>query len=603
MNLFKYLVAAAVLLPAAHALAQSWCSNNTVPIQMSAGASAVASIYPSTITVADAPASITELSIAINGLSHTYPDDVEMLLVGPGGQKMVIQSDTGGNPDVSGVSYVLSDAAAGPLPDSTEIVVGTYKPADFVGDGNYYLPAPAGPYNLPAPMGAATFAAVFGGTNPNGTWSLYVQDDSNSDGGQLASWCLRLGAPLKISEFRLRGPNPNSTSNEFIEIHNDSPTPTLVSSPASAGFAIAASDGLTRCVIPNGTLIPAGGHYLCTNSIGYSLGGYPAGTGGTVASGNATYTTEIPDNTGIALFNTSNPALFNPSTRLDAVGSASEMNTLYKEGTGYPTLSPLLMDYSYHRDLCGKRGNVSASGPCVDRGFARDTNNNAQDFVFVDANGTSAGAGQRLGAPAPQNLNSPVSGSLRIPTRGIDTCSDRLAGQNLFRNPTSLPQLNSLFGQIDIRRTITNNTGVPITRLRYRIAEISTFPAPAGYADLRAITSDNTTVIVDRPPCGSGNSAITAYGTTLEQPPSQLNGGAFNSTFNIPLATELAPGASIDVNFRFGVQQTGEYKVDLVPESLPLGASRLDVMHIEGCANVPNDGPCADVIFRHGSEP
>ena len=37
-----------------------------------------------------------------------------------------------------------------------------------------------------------------------------------------------------------------------------------------------------------------------------------------------------------------------------------------------------------------------------------DTNNNATDFYFVDTNGTSAGAGQRLGAPGPENLASPI---------------------------------------------------------------------------------------------------------------------------------------------------------------------------------------------------
>lgn len=603
MKCFNYLIAAALLLAGAPVLAQSWCSNATQPIQLNAGPVAVATQYPSTIVVANAAASITELSIAINGLSHTYPDDVEMLLVGPGGQKMVIQSDAGGNPDVYGVSYVLSDVGAGPLSDGSGIVVGTYKPTNYSVDGDFSLPAPAGPYGDPAPVGSATFASVFNGTNPNGTWSLYIQDDSAGDGGQIASWCLRLGAPLKISEFRLRGPNPNSASNEFIEIHNDSPTPTLVSSPGSVGFAVAASDGLARCVIPNGTLIPAGGHYLCTNSVGYSLGGYPAGTGGAVSSGNATYTTEIPDNAGIALFNTANAAQFSLATRLDAAGSSSESNPLYKEGTGYPALAVLLIDYSFHRDPCGKRGDVSMPGPCVDRGFARDTNNNAQDFVFVDTNGTSAGAGQRVSAPAPQNLSSPLNGSFRITTSPIDSCTDRMSGQNIFRNPTPLPQVNSPAGQLNIRRTITNNSGVPITRLRYRIIDLSTFPAPAGYADLRAISSENTTVIVDRPPCGSGNSSVTAYGTTLEQPPQQLNGGGINSSFTIPLAADLAPGASIDVNFRFGVHQTGEYKIGLVPESLPLGSGRMDVMHFEGCANLPNEGPCGDLIFRYGVEP
>src|SRR5207249_1140568 len=87
-------------------------------------------------------------------------------------------------------------------------------------------------------------------------------------------------------------------------------------------------------VIPNGTVIPAHGHYLGVNSVGYSLAAYPAGNG-TSATGDATYTTDIPDNAGIALFKSATPANFTLANRLDAVGATSEANTLYKEGTGY----------------------------------------------------------------------------------------------------------------------------------------------------------------------------------------------------------------------------------------------------------------------------
>ena len=37
-------------------------------------------------------------------------------------------------------------------------------------------------------------------------------------------------------------------------------------------------------------------------------------------------------------------------------------------------------------------------GPCT-ISTPKDTDNNAVDFYFVDTNGTSAGAGQRLGSP------------------------------------------------------------------------------------------------------------------------------------------------------------------------------------------------------------
>ena len=141
------------------------------------------------------------------------------------------------------------------------------------------------------------------------------------------------GSPLLISEFRMRG--PNGANDEFVEIYNNSDTAhTVATTDGSSGYALVASDGVARFVIPNGTVIPARGHYLGVNTIAYSLGAYPAGNG-TTASGDATFTTNINDNSGIALFNTSNPANFTLANRFDAVGASSEPNTLYREGTGF----------------------------------------------------------------------------------------------------------------------------------------------------------------------------------------------------------------------------------------------------------------------------
>src|SRR5262245_20665133 len=105
---------------------------------------------------------------------------------------------------------------------------------------------------------------------------------------------------LVISEFRVRG--PNGMNDEFIEIYNASGADHTVQAASGSGYGIAASNGVTRCSIPNGTVIPNRGHYLCVNSVGYSLASYPAGNG-TTATGDATYTTDIPDNAGIAIFN------------------------------------------------------------------------------------------------------------------------------------------------------------------------------------------------------------------------------------------------------------------------------------------------------------
>jgi hypothetical protein len=374
-------------------------------------------------------------------------------------------------------------------------------------------------------------------------------------------------AQLIISEFRVRG--PNGANDEFIELYNNSGADHTVAG-GGTGYGVAASDGTARCVIPNGTVIPNRGHYLCVNSVGYSLASYPAGNG-TTATGDATYTTDIPDNAGIAIFNTSVGANFTLANRLDAVGSTSEANTLYKEGTGYPALTPFSIDYSWLRDECGKGGAVNLLGACT-ISTPKDTNNNAVDFYFVDTNGTSAGGGQRLGAPGPQNLSSPIQRNASVAVDLLDTCAASAAVPNRVRDFTSDPANNSTFGTLDIRRTFVNNTGGNVTRLRYRIIDLDTFPAASGFADLRPRTSTAVVVTVDRPPCGSGTSNVTVQGTTLEQPPSQPNGSGFNgsvSSGTVTLATPLANGAGLDVRFLLGIQQTGNFRFYVNIEILP----------------------------------
>ena len=384
--------------------------------------------------------------------------------------------------------------------------------------------------------------------------------------------------PLVISEFRVRG--PNGANDEFVEITNVGSTDHTVAG-GGTGYAVAASNGVARCVIPNGTVVPAFGSYLCVNSVGYSLASYPAGNG-TTATGDATYTTDIPDNAGIALFNTSIAADFTVANRLDAVGSTAEANTLYKEGTGYPALTPFSINYSFYRNL----STASITSNSLDTetpGVPEDTDNNAADLVFVDTNGTSAGAGQRLGAPGPSNLSSPTTNG-KLDVGLLDPCVGALSPPNAVRDFTSDPANNSTFGTVDLRRTITNNTGGTVTRLRLRVDDVRTFPAPSGIADMRPRTSTAVVVTVDRAPCGSGTSNVTVAGTTLEQPPSQPNGGGFNSSLSvgtITLATPLANGASVDVRILTGLQQTGLGSIRVTAEALT-----------SGDRSVPDRGTC-----------
>ncbi len=382
---------------------------------------------------------------------------------------------------------------------------------------------------------------------------------------------------LIISEFRVRG--PNGANDEFVEIYNDSGADHTVASISGTGYAVAASDGIVRCSLPNGTVIPARGHFLCANSVGYSLASYPSGNG-TTATGDSTYTTDIPDNAGIALFNNNTGGgSFSLANRFDAVGSTSEANTLYKEGTGYPALTPFSIDYAFVRDECGKSGSITTLGTCP-ISTPKDTDNNATDFIFVDTNGTSAGAGQRLGAPGPQNLSSPIQRNSTITENLLDATVTRSSPPNRVRDFTSDPANNSTFGTLSIRRRFVNSTGAAVTRLRFRVIDLTTFPAPSGIADLRPRTSSAVVVagINDTVTCAATGApatppcTATVQGTTLEQPPSQPNGGGFNSTLSagtVTLGTPLANGASINVQFLVGIQQTGNFRIYVNMEALP----------------------------------
>ena len=147
--------------------------------------SGIASPYPSSVTFECVPGLLKHIAVTLDGLSHSSPDDIDVLLVGPGGQTMKLMSDCGGftSQKLTNVVLTFTDTATTPLPDSTRISSGVYRPTNY-GDGDAFLP-PA-----PSTVPAADFSP-FLATNPNGTWSLYVVDDQGGDSGSIArGWSL-----------------------------------------------------------------------------------------------------------------------------------------------------------------------------------------------------------------------------------------------------------------------------------------------------------------------------------------------------------------------------------------------------------------------------
>jgi subtilisin-like proprotein convertase family protein len=567
-----------------------------------------ASLYPSNITVAGEVGVIQRVSVTINGFSHAFPADVDFLLVSPSGRKTVLMSDFGaGSPGVSGINVTLDDYADRPVPSTVTgntgvpFVTGSYRPANSGTTDVFPAAAPAAPYTYTL--------SSFNGDSPNGTWNLYIIDDANLDGGTISGgWTItfdtRPPAPtagqILISEFRTRGegttpPGSDGSADEFIEIYNNTDSSITIidalpgadpTSPTGAGWRFAGAQGATETtflVLPQ-TLSTAGplalpprGYFLISTQPTtpspagntYSLATYPTGTGIT-ASGAANVSVNpasatvgfLPDDIGLAVFST---AAALPANRLDSVGYSSVTNANYKEGTGLSPAAGITAagQHSWNRKLTSGR--------------PQDTNNNAADFVLVEpSGGTFNGIAATLGAPGPQRgptatayttTSAPIEHNSNIAVAVIDPMQTASVAPNRVRDLT--PVTNGANGTLKIRRMFTNNTGLPVVALRYRIIDITTLVGGAipfaGQADVRALNSPTQNITL------TDTTSVTSQALTLQTPPAQANGGGLNSSLAEGIITTTAPlanGASTFVEFNLGVQTTGNFRFFVTIEAL-----------------------------------
>lgn len=129
---------------------------------------------------------ILDANVTLKNFSHTYPEDVEVMLSHRGVNRTVM-SDVGGSFDALNITLKLDDEAALPLPDEAQLTGGTFKPTNIGSIDTF--PAPA-----PAQSGLAALSG-FDRMNPNGPWQLWVTDDTGPDGGQFAGgWSITIKA-------------------------------------------------------------------------------------------------------------------------------------------------------------------------------------------------------------------------------------------------------------------------------------------------------------------------------------------------------------------------------------------------------------------------
>ena len=141
------------------------------------GSSGPANPYPAAVDVSGSPGVITDLDVSIDGIWHQRSNDLDLLLVGPQGQRVVLMSDACGTFTVEGVTWTWDDEALGAMFDDTlGCGSGLYRPSDYGQSGDSWpAPAPGGPY--------ADTLSAFDLTDPNGQWRLYVNDDTDDKTG------------------------------------------------------------------------------------------------------------------------------------------------------------------------------------------------------------------------------------------------------------------------------------------------------------------------------------------------------------------------------------------------------------------------------------
>jgi subtilisin-like proprotein convertase family protein len=229
----------------------SFSNTNAVIINDSNTPPTIATPYPSTLSVTGfAGQVITDVTVTLRNLNHTFPSDVDMLLIGPTGQMCLLMAEVGGSEPFAVTNLTLSlNDSANPLPIEDPLFPGTYRPTARFTPLLFDFPAPV----PPGSSNAVPSLSVFDGTDPTGTWQLFVVDDASGDDGVLSGgWTLTLNisVPLQVKQL---------------------PSKVVISWPASApGLTLQTSPLLTNLTSwTNVPIVPSfdSGKWVVTNAV------------------------------------------------------------------------------------------------------------------------------------------------------------------------------------------------------------------------------------------------------------------------------------------------------------------------------------------------
>jgi len=271
--------------------------------------------YPSPIEVTGLTGTITDVNVTLRGLTHDGPADLDVMLEAPDGKTTMLMSDacgptSGANPITTPIDLTFDQSATATLPADSQCTTGTYKPVDDDDDPNIIV-VPADSFPEPAPASATTAdLSVFNGSEPNGTWNLWVVDDwptdEGAESGQFAGgWSLHI----------LTTTSPTTTSTTTADTTTSTTPDATTTSTTPGATTTSTTPGATTTTLDDG-------------------GGSGGGTTTTTIAGGTTTTTPAGDTTPVA----------GPTLALSQT-TVSPGDTVVVTGNGFPPNTPVQINF------------------------------------------------------------------------------------------------------------------------------------------------------------------------------------------------------------------------------------------------------------------
>jgi subtilisin-like proprotein convertase family protein len=243
------IAALALFAGVATANAATYSNSNAVTIPGFASATP----YPAAISVTGLTGTVTDVDVRLNDVTHGMLDDVAVALQAPSGQSMMLM-DGAGSAGVSHVTLTIDDEAAAQFNSSGSPATGSYRPAQFYSNDSFPAPGPGAGYCNPGPVsgGSCTLSSAFDGSNPIGTWRLFVIDTLGTSSGTIAGgWSL---------DIQTNGPADFDAPQTAID---SGPTGTIDTSSATFTFSASEQAGFD-CKLDGGAYSPCGSPAIYT---------------------------------------------------------------------------------------------------------------------------------------------------------------------------------------------------------------------------------------------------------------------------------------------------------------------------------------------------